>query len=139
MNLQSINKKYLVVGIAAIVVIIILLMFLPPVLSTKVISASFGKTTLRAGESTGLIVTVTNTRDTDISNLAITVRAVDPTSIAVDNSSQTQLIIGKGENRQFSFIINVLSSARPGVYSFEINVQLGDRLETSRISFEVKQ
>lgn len=131
-------QKYLVIGVAVVIVIILLILILPGAMSSGTINASFEKTSLTAGETTDLSVTVTNTIGEDVSSLEVSIEAFS-TNIMVGNSPQTEELVGKGESRKFTFPITVAEDARPGSYSIGITAKLGSEEETIRVNLEVEE
>lgn len=101
------------------------------------IATEFSKISLKAGESTVLTVILTNPYPNDYSNVMLSVKPVDPTSMAVLGTPQTEEVFGAGEIRKFYFNINIAQYARPGTYSLDVLATFGLQNQTKRVLLTV--
>ena len=132
-------RNLLVIG-ALLLVAFLLFTFIPSFTSVTdfgSVKATFSQGSIAQGESVDLTITVTNNLDVDFKDLVVQVRAIDETSISVNDSTQFEDILGIGESRDFVFQVNSAADARDGKYSLEIDVNLPD-FEPVRINLEVK-
>jgi hypothetical protein len=139
MNWPDINWKYLLIAVGLVLVAAVALMFLPQTLSAKTISAYFSPASkLAPGQSTNLIVEVTNTLGKDISSFDITVKAVNE-GIKIGSFQKPTGTIGAGETRRMTVPISLESGLLEGTYLVEIDVSLEDHPFSTRVGLEVKK
>ncbi|GEM_PF-7081212 len=133
---EEVDRR-LVFGVIVIAVVAIGLWSYSFLQTSKVINAVFGKAQLKDGESTTLTVDLQNPYNYDYSNVVISVKPVDPISITVGGSPQTEVVFGKGETRKFLFTISIAQTARQGTYSLDILANFGPQNQTKRVLVEV--
>lgn len=133
---KRINLKFVFFGIVIIVIIIALWMLLGS-FSQKSINAYFNPTSaLKAGDSTILVVELTNVYGKDLNDVVISVTAVDPTTVAVADSPQTEAIFGAGETRKFMFPLTI-GQGREGTYSLDIEADFDVKVEKLRTALTI--
>ena len=139
MNLPDINWRYLAIAIAIVIIVAVALAVIPSTLSAKTINAYFSPTNkVSPGQSTNLIVELTNTLDKDATTYTVGVSAVNQ-GITIGEFTRPTGAIGKGEMRKVTVPISLSNDLLEGTYSIEITVDLEGTQFSSRVVLEVKK
>lgn len=138
-EMPEVNKKYLMIAVAAIIVAALALLYVPASLSAKTVTAYFSPAgRVSPGQSVNLVIEVTNTLDKDVSSCALTVNAINQ-GLAVGNITQPSGTIGKGENRKMTVQVVTADSLLDGTYSIEVAANLDGTPYSTRVMLEVKR
>jgi uncharacterized membrane protein len=132
----NIDNKVLVL-IIILVVAVILIWSYSLFSSSRIISPLFAKEELAPGESTTLGVDVLNPYATGFTNVVVSVKPLDPTSITVGGSPQIEDVFGAGETRKFTFTVGVTEETRLGTYFVDVIAMFGSENQTRRIMLRV--
>lgn len=139
MDIPAGGNKSLFVGIAVVVILGFLAYFmLSGAGNAPTLRAYFEpSSSVRAGGNATLVVEVVNTLGADVRTLTVSAAAVDPYSVAIVDSPQSQPNVGKGELRKFRFPARI-GEAREGTYSVTVTVDLDGKLFEVRAGLEVR-
>lgn len=102
------------------------------------ITMVFEEDVVSAGDSTTLMVAVTNTGEIDAKNVTI---QIEPESgvITVTDSQRVEATIGSKARRQFDFTVNVDETATPGTYKIIAKAtNLGTEEQIASVYLEVE-
>jgi hypothetical protein len=139
MNLPDINWRYLAIAIAIVIIVAVALAVIPSTLSAKTINAYFSPTNkVSPGQSTNLVIEMTNTLSKDVDSYGIQVNAVNQ-GIIVGEFSAPAGTIGQGEMRKVTVPISLSDELLEGTYSIEIKLDLAGEQFVSRVILEVKK
>lgn len=133
--LEQIGKKHIITAAIVIAALVLLALLVP---RPGMVSVRFEAGSLSPGQATILVVDVRNVLDADVALAAVTVRALDPTSIVVAGSKIAPNL-AKGDSRRFSFPVAVNQTALEGSYNVEVAVDLDGKGETVRATIEVRK
>ncbi|MBI1974225.1 hypothetical protein HYS54_05415 [Candidatus Micrarchaeota archaeon] len=139
MEFDRSNYARLAAGAAVVVGLVLLLtLVVPSVTNTPTLRAYFEPGgPVRPESNTTLVVEVVNTEGADVRTLLVSAQGIDPTSVSVGDSPQSQLNVGKGELKKFRFPTHV-GAAREGTYNIRVVADLDGKKFEQRASFEVK-
>ncbi len=120
----AIQKKIILAG-AAILLILVIAAFgfwVSDFMKPNALKAEFSKNTIKPGETTKLVVTVTNIEKVDASNVPVSAMAKEKTDFQVFPESQKfggkVELISAGASREITFIVNPVQRVLPGTYTF---------------------
>lgn len=147
-SLDFAGKKsilYLAAGFAAIVVVVLVAIYLAPfLLNPNPTEIWLEKNSILPTDETKLFVKLTNLSQEDLRNIELKVSPVDKDAISVAAITPKNLeILGAGETRQFTFLVNPLAGCQgcmvlPGNYVIDLSVVAdGELLATNSITLRI--
>ena len=127
LNLGVMNKM-MMTGVVVVILVAIILILAVTSLAPQAIRAEFLQGEVKAGQQATLIVNLYNSTKQDITNVHVTISAVDPKALVVDQDSISVGILGVNEHRRVGIPVYTTAGVYEGTYSVELSTT-SDQLE----------
>lgn len=141
----DLQKKIMYGGAALLVVLVIAAagLMVSDAVSPRALLVRFDKNPIKAGETTRIFVSITNTGKSDEINVPITLEAKEKTEFDVfpiNEKFKGQIeSISPGNSREITFMVNPIGKIIPGTYTFVSKAKMGMKEYSQEAVLKVEQ